>query len=1054
MSLITSSIRYPVTVAVGAIIAVLGGLLALNRVPIQLTPDVEKPFISVTTNWFGASPEEIEKEIILEQEEFLKGVEGLVRMTSESSANSGSIALEFPVGTDITAALVRVTNSLSQVPSYPDNADQPIVTSTGPFDGAIAWFIVGEHENSGVYVPEMKTLVEELVKPRMERVEGVAKVNIFGGLDQELHVSFDPMLLASSGISIPQMTTALRAENRDVAAGDFGEGKRSYVVRTLARFETIESVEETIITVRNGVPIRIKDVADVTLDFRKPTAQVRHMGNPSIAFNTQRQIGANVLEVMDGLLETVEEINEEILHPRGLHLKNVYSETVYINSAIDLVFSNLYMGSILAILTLFVFLRSVSSVMVIGLSIPISIISAFLTMFLFGRTINVISLAGMAFAAGMVVDNAIVVLENIYRHLQMGKNRWQAAADATSEVWGAVLASTITTIAVFLPILFIQERAAQLFKDIAIAISTAIALSLIVSVTVIPSLSAKVLKLSPKYKNKKFDETRLGQFATNIAQLIDYLNANAVRRLLAVLGVVTVTLGLTWALMPNSEYLPDGDQNMIFSIMIPPPGYNLEELVLAGKNIEGQLSYLWETPADSALDIPGGGLKNFFFVTFSGIAIMGMVAEEAERVDELLPIANRAINSIPGVFGFARKQSLFSRDFAGTRSVQLDISGPDLNQVLAIGGQVFGKLNATLPNASSRPIPGLDLGNPEVRVIPDRARAADNGMTAGEIGLTVNALVDGMIVTNYRHEGRDLDLVIKSSVELANHTQDIEQLPLVTSNGRIVTIGDIANVELRQGPVQINHVERQRTVSIQTALPADIALEEAMLLIESDVIQPMRDQGQIGGLYDVRLSGAADDLSRLRSALSWNFILALALTFLLLAALFQSFVYPLVIMLTVPLATFGGVIGLRLVQLANSSQQLDVLTMLGFVILIGTVINNSILIVHQALKFMRGGMDSRAAVKESVRIRVRPILMSTGTSALGMLPLVLMPGAGSELYRGLGSVVIGGLTFSAVVTLALTPLVFSFAIELVKKVRGIFGLPETAINPEPSLEAN
>lgn len=1052
MSLITSSIRFPVTVAVGAIIAVLGGLLALNRVPIQLTPDVEKPFISVTTNWFGASPEEIEKEIILEQEKFLKSVEGLVKMTSESSANQGSIALEFPVGTDITSALVRVNNRLSQVPSYPENADQPIVTSTGPFDGAIAWFVVSAQEGNEIFVPETKTLIEELVQPRMERVDGVAKVNIFGGLEEELHVSFDPLLLASSSISVSQLTAALRAENRDISAGDFGEGKRSYVVRTLARFETIESVEETIIAVKNSIPIRVKDIAEVSLEHRKPTALVRHMGSPSIAFNAQRQVGANVLEVMDGLLLAVDQVNEEILHPRGLHLKNVYRETVYINSAIDLVFSNLYIGSILAILTLFVFLRSVSSVMVIGLAIPISIVSAFLTMFLFGRTINVISLAGMAFAAGMVVDNAIVVLENIYRHMQMGKSRWQAAADGTREVWGAVFASTITTIAVFLPILFIEERAAQLFRDIAIAISTAIGLSLIVSVTVIPSLSAKVLKLSARYKDRNFDDTKLGAFAARIAHLVDYLNANVTRRLIAALGVVVMTVGLSWALLPNSEYLPDGNQNMIFSVMLPPPGYNLDEMVDAGEKIEHQLEFLWETSVDSSKYIPGGGLSNFFYVAFSGMAIMGMVANEDDRVQELLPIANQAINSIPGVFGFANQASLFSRDFAGSRSVQLDISGPDLNQVLAIGGQVFGKMNAALPGASSRPIPGLDLGNPEVRITPDRARAADMGMSAGEIGATVNALVDGMVVTNYRHEGRDLDLVIKGKSELASHTQDIEQLPLVTPDGRIVTVADVATVDLRQGPVQINHVERQRTVSIQTVLPKDIALEEAINKIESEVIQPMRDQGQIGGLYDLRLSGSADDLSKLRGALSRNFLLALGLTFLLLAALFQSFVYPLVIMLTVPLATFGGVIGLRLVQLANSSQQLDVLTMLGFVILIGTVINNSILIVHQALQFMRGGMNSREAVKESVRIRVRPILMSTGTSALGMLPLVLMPGAGSELYRGLGSVVIGGLTFSAIVTLALTPLVFSFAIDLVKRVRGAFGLSESAISVEPSME--
>jgi len=1041
MSLIKSSIRFPVTVVVGVLIAVLGGLMALFRVTIQLTPDVEKPFISITTTWFGASPEEIEKEIVDEQEKYLKSVEGLLKMNSESRDGIGTISLEFPVGIDLTAALVRVSNKLKQVPSYPENVDQPVVTTTGPFDGAIAWFVV-EATDSSIYVPEMKTLVEELVEPRMERVPGVAKVNIFGGLKQELHVDFDPQTLASMGITVSQLTNALRSENRDISAGDFSEGKRRYVVRTLARYETIASVEQTIVAMKSGAPIRVRDIATVSLGFQKAVALVRHFGQPSIAFNVQRQVGANVLEVMDGLLKTVTEVNAEILEPRGLKLENVYRETVYINSAIDLVFNNMFLGSLLAVLVLLFFLRSGSAITVIGISIPISIISAFLTMYLFGRTINVISLAGMAFAAGMVVDNAIVVLENIYRHLQMGKSRSQAAADGATEVWGAVLASTVTTIAVFLPILFLQERAAQLFSDIAIAISTAIAISLIVSVTVIPSLAAKILKVSDRFKNKTFAQTRLGVFAGAIARLVDFLNARPLRRISAIVTTMVVTIGASWYLLPPSEYLPNGNQNLVFAILIPPPGYNLDEMVSVGESIENQLSYLWKTEGeqteDSAAKLPGGGVENFFYVATPGQAFMGLVAKDHSRVKELLGPANAALASVPGSYGFASQTSLFSRDFAGSRSVKIDVSGPELTTILPLAAQVFGRMSTVLPGSQSRPIPGLDLGNPEVRVVPDRVRVADMGMTTADIGVALNALVDGMVVSNYRSDGRDIDLVIKGSADLTQHTQDIAQLPLAARSGRIITVADVADVSIRQGPIQINHVERQRTVSIQATLPNDIPLEEAMRRIQTQIISPMRQSGQIGGLYDIRMSGAADDLSKLKSALTMNFIIALTLTFLLLAALFQSFVYPLVIMLTVPLATFGGVLGLRLVHIINPSQQLDVLTMLGFVILIGTVINNSILIVHQALHFMRNGQDSRSAVMESVRIRVRPILMSTSTSVLGMLPLVLMPGAGSELYRGLGSVVVGGLALSSVFTLGLTPLVFSFAVETVTKVRTLF----------------
>jgi HAE1 family hydrophobic/amphiphilic exporter-1 len=1000
VSLINSSIRFPVTVIVGVLIAIMGGFVALTNVPIQLTPEVKRPVIQVITNWFGASPEEIEKEIVDKQEEFLKSVEGVHKMNSSCQTGQGVITLEFLSGTDITGALVKVTNKLNEVPAYPDDADRPIVRSSNQFEGAIAWFTV--KGDSGIYVPHMQRVFEDLVQPRLERVQGVASVNSFGGLDDELHVIFNPELLASAGITIPALTQALRSENRDISAGDFGEGKRRYVVRTMARFETIEDVKQTVITVRSGVPIRVGDVAEVTMEHRKPFALVRHNGYPSIAFNAQRQVGANVLDVIDGLLAEVEVVNREILAPRGMEISNVYTETEYIHSAVDLVFSNIYLGGFLAIATLFIFLRSVSTILVIGMSIPISIITTFLTMFLFGRSINVISLAGMAFAVGMVVDSAIVVLENIYRHMQMGKSRWAAASEGAREVWGALLASTVTTVAVFLPIIFIEQRAGQLFKDIAIAISSAIVISLIVAVTVIPSLSSRILNISTRLHGKEGSASWLVRLADRISAFVDYVNAKGFRRLATILGILVISAGFSWLLLPKAEYLPNGNQNFIFGILLPPPGYNLDEMIQVGQNIEQDLKHLWETPAEEAGDLPGGGVDNFFYVALTSQAFMGMAAREESRVRELEAVTNGALSSVPGAFGFARQASLFTSGFSGTRSVNIDVVGADLTRVIEIAGRVFAQIPQVLPGAVARPIPSLDLGSPEVQVYPDRIRAADVGFSATDIGLTVNSLVDGAIVSEYRLEGREIDLILKGREQWTRHTQDVAQLPLATPSGQIITLGDIADVQLRQGPVSINRVERQRAITLDTALPNDIALEDAMTRIYQQIIKPLRESGEIGGVYDIRLAGTADDLSRLQSELFVNFNLAVILTYLLLAALFQSFTYPLVILMTVPLATFGGVFGLRFVQLFDSTQQLDILTMLGFFILVGTVINNSILIVYHALQLIKKGQGPREAVKESVRVRVRPIFMSTATSVLAMMPLVVMPGAGSELYRGLG----------------------------------------------------
>ncbi len=1049
MKIIDSSVKYPVSVIVGVLIAVFAGFVSLNRVPVQLTPEVLQPIITVTTIWPGSSPEEMEKEVIDKQEEYLKSIEGVLEMNSESNDGQGVVTLEFPVGTDISAALVKVTNKLNEVPTHPATAERPIVSSSSQFEGAIAWFVI-KSDNDSIFVPHLNNMIDDMVKPRMERVRGVSRINLFGGLEQELHVTFDPELLASMGITVAQFQQALRSENRDISAGDFDEGKRRYVVRTISRYNNIQSVEQTVVANRSGVPIYVKDLAKIELAYEKPSALVRHKGKPAMAFNAQRQVGSNVLDVLEGLTSEMEKINDEIMKPRGLLIEIAYRESVYINSAVDLVYDNIYMGGLLAVIILFLFLRSVTSILVIAVSVPISIITTFLVMALLGRTINVISLAGMAFAIGIGIDVTIVVLENIYRHLEMGKSRIKAALEGTKEVWGAMLASTVTNVAVFLPVVFVQEQAGQLFRDISIAICSSVGITLLVSVTVIPSLSSRIMKKAANVNWEGSGKSFLNRFAARIATLVDYLNAHKMRRLVATAGLVIVTSSFSWFLLPDTEYLPNGDQNFVFGIMLPPPGYNMEEMIKIGEQLESQLKYLWETPAEQAEDLPGGGVDNFFYVAFYNLAFCGMSSRDEERGAELVPITNQSLFTIPGTFGFANQWSLFSSSLAGTRSVKIDVTGPDLEHILGIAAQVFMQMGQVLPGAQSRPIPGLDLGNPEVRILPDRVRAADVGFTSAQIGETINALVDGSIATEYYHEGREIDLILKGRENLSRHTQDIAQLPLATPTGRTATVGDLAAIEMHQGPVQINHVEKQRAVSIESALPDNIALEEAIERIQKQIVEPLRAQGTVGGLYDITMSGTADDLSKLRKELTTDFILALVLTYLLLAALLQSFTYPVVIMLTVPLATFGGVLGLRLMQLFDSRLQLDILTMLGFIILIGTVINNSILLVYQALHLMRDGKETTDAVKEAVRVRVRPIFMSTASSVFGMLPLVIMPGAGSELYRGLGSVVIGGLALSSVITLLLTPLVFTYAIEITAKLRSLIGLggkPVTITEP-------
>ena len=1045
MTIVRGAIQYPVTTAVGVLLLTLFGGIALFRIPVQLTPAVEDPEVTVVTRWPGASPHEIEREIVDEQEEQLKSLEGLIEMESESRENEGTVTLRFQVGTNLDTAVLKVSNALEQVPSYPDDADKPLIRTVDTRANAVGWFLLQSTEINGFQgdIATQHDFLDDFVKPEVERVEGVASSNLFGGREIEMHVIVDPAKLAGRQVTFNQLAAALERENRNYSGGDFDEGKRRYLVRTVGEYASPSDIENVVITVRNGVPIYVRDVGYAQIGYRKTTEKGSFLGQPAMALNVIKEPGANLLDLMKALQERIAEINTTLLKPRGLQLIQVYDETTYIHGAIDLVQQNLLVGGCLAIAVLLIFLRSFSSTLVVAVAIPISVVGAFLMMNFFGRTLNVISLAGMAFAVGMVVDNSIVVLENIYRHRQMGKSRFQAAYAGAAEVWGAVLASTLTTIAVFLPVLFIEEEAGQLFRDIALAISCSVGLSLIVSITVIPSLSAKILHAAKSGRSRfgfhnVFGLARVAQAMTNgVTAAVYWLCGGLFRRLLIVASLTAAAIGLSAWLMPKAEYLPRGNRDFAFGILLPPPGHSIDEIFAYRYRIMEELSYLWVAADEEAAALPGGGISGLFFIASPNQTMMGFRSGDPARVRELIPVVQEVIQSIPGVIGFLQQSSLFSRRLGEGRGIDIDITGPEIERLIDLGAEILDRSMQGIPGSQVRPIPSLDLGNPEIRVLTHRRRAAEAGVTNRDLGFTVSALIDGAKASDFQHQGEEIDLVVKAMPNFAHRTHLVEQMPLATPDGRLITLGSVADLSLVNGPVQINHTERLRTITIQVSPPPEMPLEQAMDFVQTGILDPMRDAGRLGGLYQTRLSGTADKLSQTVDALKWNFVLALVITYLLMAALFESFLHPFVIMFSVPLAALGGFLGLAALNKFLTFQALDVLTMLGFIILIGTVVNNAILIVHQSLNHMRkDGMRSREAIRESTRTRIRPIFMSVSTSICGMLPLVLFPGSGSELYRGLGSVVVGGLSLSAVFTLFLVPALFSLVLDARQAIVG------------------
>ena len=1037
MDPIRLSIERPVAVMAIVVMAVLFGALALTRIPIQLAPDVRKPIVAVETRWAGAAPAEIEREIVNRQEDAFRGLEGLERMTSRSRTGEATVTLEFAIGSDMGDIRWLVSNRLDRVGGYPDEADEPTLNTSGSDDSPIAWVTVSAQTPGTVEISEYGDFIEDIVKERLERIDGVSTVNVFGGVSRELQIVIHPEQLVRFGLTIPDVVARLRSENISVSAGDIEEGKRRYVVRADGRLDTIAAVESVVLRSEdqgNSLGrVRVADVADVKFAYKEATARLRFRGEPALAFNIVREQGANVIQTMDEVKRVLGDLSAGPVANQGLVLEQVYDETVYIDGAIDLVVQNIWIGGLLAASVLLIFLRSPRATLVISLAIPVSIIATFVAMAATGRTLNVISLAGIAFAVGMIVDAAIVVLENIYRLRERGVPSREAAWRGAVQVWGAILVSALTTVMVFIPILIMQLEAGQLFRDIAVAISVSVILSLIVAVTVIPALSSRLLARGAA---KPVRLPIIDHFASAFRWLVMGYVAITVR--FRAIGVIMVSVIVASAaaaavlFLPKLEYLPEGNRNLVFGLIIPPPGYNLTTTETIANRIATVARPMWEAAPATETDEGLPALASFFFVATPGNSFVGAATVDGSRVAETIPILSRPIFSEPGTFGFMTQPSLFGRGVGGGRTIELNVSGDALEDILGVAGQAAGIVSGLLPRSEGhqfRPIPGLELGAPEVRLIPDRIRLADAGLSTQALAATIDAYNDGIRVDEINVGNRRIDLTLKGDTRAQDglRTQDVGDFPVVTPSGQIVPASELARVEVTAGPVEIRHLERLRTVTLEVRPSDALPLEAAVELLEAEVIDVLEQRGLPPGVR-LSVSGTADQLTQTWGAIQINLLIAIVIVFLVMAILFESFVLPLVVLISVPVAAAGGVGGLAFLNLIGT-QPLDMLTLLGFVILVGIVVNNAILIVHQSLYLLREeGLEPKAAIVEATRNRIRPIFMSTLTSVMGMLPLVIFPGAGSELYRGLGAVVVGGLSMSAFLTLLTVPPLLSLVL--------------------------
>ena len=1002
MTITELSTKHWPSVAVAVALVALFGLTSINALPIQLLPTIEEPQVSVANFWRAAAPEEMEANIVEPQENVLKNTPGLTDINSFISRGAGFVNLSFAVGTDIQAAKLDVINSLSQVPPGPADAVEPQVFAGGgqQTPGAASLLVRVLPENPDKELSNYQGLIEEFVHPRLARIPGVSRVDLQGEQPREVHITFDTYRAAALGIQVSDIiATVSRAT--DTSGGFADVGRRQYTVRFVGQFEPAE-LNELIVGWSDDRPISLSEVADVEIVARKQDGFTLRNGFPAYYITVQREYDANTVAILDGINEAIAELNAGPLADARLEIDLSFDASVHIRRAIALVKNNLGLGLVLAIGVLYFLMRSRRATFLVTATVPLSLLVAFVALRLADKSLNVISLAGLAFAVGLVMDAAIVTLENIVRCRQNGLDMKQAAAKGTREITGALFASTVTSVAIFVPVLFMQGMEGQLFQDLALTIAVAVSASFFIAITVLPVAATFLLK------DQKDPVESWWTRITDLVMRLTRTPAMCRTWIGAILGGSALVMLL---LVPKANLLPQAPSDSLNAFFAMPPGGTVEMVrnEIAAPIVERLKPYM-----DHERQPYIRGYNLSAFGTFNALFIY---PQDPSRIEEMIDIVrDEVLVDLPDTQAFVQRSSLLNFGFDGGRAINVDLSGNDINVLSEIAMQGMGIINEVLPGAQVRPVPSLAIAEPELQLLPNDRRITAAGLDRAALANIVRAVTSGAYVGEYFDGNDRMDMILRGPVW--DSPEQLAATPIATPLAGIQTIGELADIQRTVGPTQLRRVDGQRTMTLSVRPPEEMTVQEALEQLR-DVAGPRIKELMPAGV-SVQYRGTADRLEAALSTMGVNLGIAAVVLFLILAAMFRSLWDALLVLLSMPLAIAGGILSLRIMNLFTN-QAMDLLTTIGFVILLGLVVNNAILLVMQTRTGQRDGLQRSEAVAQAVRMRARPIYMSTLTSIFGMLPLMLVPGVGSQIYRGLATVIVGGMVVSAIFTLILMP---------------------------------
>ncbi|SFL92374.1 efflux RND transporter permease subunit [Halanaerobium salsuginis] len=999
MKLAKLAVERPVTITMFILVIILIGTIALGRLPMDLTPDIEIPFLMITTSYSGASPEEIEELITRPIEQTVATLDGLDTLSTTSSEGYSRVRLELNYGTDLTEAKNDLRDLVSQIESrLPDEADQPRIRNFDPNSRPII-----ELSLAGLPATELKKIAENNIQPELEKINGVASAEVTGGREREIRINVDQEQLATYQITLAQIANTIRASNRDGSLGSVMVGKQEISVRAKGKFKDINDLKNLAITTSAGDKIPLVVLAKIEDGYQEINSLSYLNGQESVGISIQKQGDSNTVAVAAAVKKEVIRLQAEL---NGADLEITSNNAQYIEDSIAGVKQNFIIGGLLAVVVLFAFLRNLSSTFVIATAIPISVLATFALMFFADLSLNIITLGGIALGVGMLLDNSIVVLENIYRHRALGTARIAAAREGASEVSSAIFASTLTTAAVFLPVIFIQDMLAQLFTPMALTVTFSLFASLFVALTFIPMLSSKILKVTEQNQQ----EDNKANYLIFYRKLLQWALANRVSILILVVIFFSIFIaGIIFEFIPlKTEYMPSSDQGTVRIRISMPDNSTIEQTDKVVKQLQQSIADLneiklvttrvWGDNARFTVELVDQSKRD------KNAAI---IAEE---------IRQRTANIAGPQINVSADTSMMHRG-GGDTAVEVLIKGPDLNKLLELGQQTR-ELLATINGVRNSDL-SLDKGNPEIHVRINQQLADFYGIEKSELIDYVNMALSGSTIDHLTEGGTEIDIVLKLADSASNSLNNLQNIKLFTNDGQEVLLSQLAEIIPGRGYSAIDRENQQRLITISSDI-----FERPLGEVQPEIEKLLADQLNLPSEYTIDYGGEAEEMASSFKQLFLAVSLAILLVYMVMAAQFESLLYPFIIMFTVPLAIVGAILSLVLTGLA-----LSVNGMIGMIMLVGIVVNNAIVMIDY-INHNRITMGRKKAILAAAPIRLRPILMTTSTTILALIPLALGIGTGAETQQPMAVVVIGGLLFSTLLTLIIIPVIYDIVDQL------------------------